>query len=72
MGALAADLLATYIGCRENAPLVATRTSDGVARLQGRRSGCFAAYTAELDQEEATARTYTKAILELERCLARR
>jgi hypothetical protein len=71
LGALAADVLATCIGCRENARLVAMRTNDGAARPR-RRGPSALRRTPELDQEEATARTYAKAILELEPCLARR
>jgi hypothetical protein len=72
LGGLAVDVLATYIEWRENAPLVAAAYERWRSAARPERPGRFAAYTAGLDKEEVTARTYARAILELERWSAQR
>lgn len=72
VGDLAEEVLATYIAWRKNAPLVADAYERWLSASPPDRSERFAAYTAELDREEAAATTYAKAILELERWSARR
>jgi hypothetical protein len=65
------DVLATYVESHESASLVTKWYARWRAPPRWERSGCSAAYTAELDQE-VTARTCAKAILELERWLPQR
>ena len=72
LSGLAEEVLATYIAWRKHAPMVAGAYERWLSASPADRSEHFAAYTAELDREEAAAGTYAKAILELERWPARR